>query len=96
MRIGLFGLFGCGNSGNDASLEAMLIFLRRLRPDYDITCICPQPDTVARSHSVAAIGSSPASFNSGAARRVDALYGTFRAASWASGMPSGQLANLTS
>jgi polysaccharide pyruvyl transferase WcaK-like protein len=39
-RIGLFGLFGSGNSGNDGSLEAMLRFLREVRPDAEITCIC--------------------------------------------------------
>src|SRR5690554_4061122 len=29
MKIALFGQFGCGNSGNDGSLEAILLFLRR-------------------------------------------------------------------
>src|SRR5690606_2129021 len=35
-RIGVFGLFGCGNAGNDGSLEAMLLFLRRVRPDAEL------------------------------------------------------------
>jgi polysaccharide pyruvyl transferase WcaK-like protein len=39
-RIGLIGLFGSGNAGNDGSLEAMLILLRRLRPDAELTCFC--------------------------------------------------------
>jgi len=56
-KIGLFGLFGTGNSGNDGSLEAMLRFLREVRPDAEITCICSAhrgaADRVARSLSVA-------------------------------------------
>jgi polysaccharide pyruvyl transferase WcaK-like protein len=39
-RIGVFGLFGCGNAGNDGSLEAMLLFLRRVRPDAELICFC--------------------------------------------------------
>ena len=39
-RIGLIGLFGSGNAGNDGSLEAMLILLRRVRPDAELTCFC--------------------------------------------------------
>ncbi|MGH6944337.1 MAG: polysaccharide pyruvyl transferase family protein [Geminicoccaceae bacterium] len=48
-RIGLFGLFGCGNSGNDGSLEAMLVFLRRIRPDAELTCFCAS-SVAARDH----------------------------------------------
>jgi polysaccharide pyruvyl transferase WcaK-like protein len=55
--IGLLGLFGTGNSGNDGSLEAMLRFLRQVRPDAEITCICAAhrgaSDRVARSLHVA-------------------------------------------
>jgi polysaccharide pyruvyl transferase WcaK-like protein len=47
----LFGLFGSGNSGNDASLEAMLTFLRRW-PDMDITCVCYAPDAITAKHGI--------------------------------------------
>jgi hypothetical protein len=47
MRIGLFGLFGCGNAGNDGSLEAMLAFLRRVRPEAELTCFCAYSDGAA-------------------------------------------------
>jgi polysaccharide pyruvyl transferase WcaK-like protein len=40
MRIGLIGLFGGGNAGNDGSLEAMLLFLRQIRPDAELACFC--------------------------------------------------------
>ena len=46
-RIGLLGLFGSGNAGNDGSLESMLTFLRRVRPSAELICFC-QP-----SHSAA-------------------------------------------
>jgi polysaccharide pyruvyl transferase WcaK-like protein len=57
-RIGLFGIFGSGNSGNDGSLEAMLIFLRRVRPKAELVCFC-QPSQgadarVSRDFRVAA------------------------------------------
>jgi hypothetical protein len=58
-RIGLFGLFGSGNSGNDGSLDAMLRFLRQVRPDAQITCICSAqrgaPERIARTLHVASI-----------------------------------------
>jgi polysaccharide pyruvyl transferase WcaK-like protein len=47
-RIGVFGLFGCGNIGNDGSLEAMLMFLRRVRSNTGLICFCQS------SHSAAA------------------------------------------
>jgi polysaccharide pyruvyl transferase WcaK-like protein len=54
-RIVLFGLFGCGNLGNDGSLETMLGFLRRVRPDARIVCACDQPRVVSRSLNVDAV-----------------------------------------
>src|SRR5262245_56965258 len=44
--IALFGLFGCGNFGNDGSLEAMLNLLRRVRPDAQLACICANPGLI--------------------------------------------------
>jgi polysaccharide pyruvyl transferase WcaK-like protein len=32
-RVGLFGILGAGNSGNDASMETVLAFLREAHPD---------------------------------------------------------------
>jgi len=67
-RIGLFGLFGGGNSGNDGSLEAMLNYLRRLRPDAELACICSAPDTVQKDYGISAFGFG--SSNSGAFVRL--------------------------
>jgi polysaccharide pyruvyl transferase WcaK-like protein len=54
-RIVLFGLFGCGNLGNDGSLETMLGFLRRVRPHAGIVCVCDEPQVVSRSLNVDAV-----------------------------------------
>jgi polysaccharide pyruvyl transferase WcaK-like protein len=59
-RIALFGLFGCGNSGNDGSLEAMLTFLRQARPEAELACICGAPDKVTRDFGLRAIPFSTA------------------------------------
>ena len=53
--IGLFGLFGSGNFGNDGSLEAMLRLLRREAPDERLLCICEQPDQVRAAFGLEAI-----------------------------------------
>jgi polysaccharide pyruvyl transferase WcaK-like protein len=55
LRIALLGQFGVGNFGNEGSLEAMLDFLRRSRPDAEITCICVDPSAVEREHHIAGI-----------------------------------------
>ena len=60
-KIGLFGLFGCGNSGNDGSLEAMLMFLRRVRPDAELACISPGPDKTGWNFGIPAFGANSCS-----------------------------------
>jgi polysaccharide pyruvyl transferase WcaK-like protein len=52
MRIGLLGNFGSSNLGNEASFGAMLIFLRRHRPDADIVGICRYPERVRAKHGL--------------------------------------------
>jgi len=46
--IALFGLFGSGNTGNDASLEAMLATVERLCPEAQVLCICGDPRNIVR------------------------------------------------
>jgi polysaccharide pyruvyl transferase WcaK-like protein len=48
-RIGIFGNFGGGNLGNEGSLEAMLLFLRKTYPNAEMVCICTAPDVI-REH----------------------------------------------
>ncbi len=58
MKIALLGQFGSGNSGNDGSLESMLNFLRRVKPDSDLLCICSNPKVVEERYHVQAISIS--------------------------------------
>jgi polysaccharide pyruvyl transferase WcaK-like protein len=39
-RVGLFGLLGSGNMGNDASLESVLRYLRTSHPDAVVDAMC--------------------------------------------------------
>ena len=55
LTIGLFGLFGSRNFGNEGSLEAMLEFLRHARPQAELFCICGDPMAAAQSYSMPAI-----------------------------------------
>lgn len=45
-RVGLFGLLGSGNLGNDGSLEAVVDFLRAKHPDAVLGCLCAGPEEV--------------------------------------------------
>ena len=60
-RPSLFSvLFGCGNFGNDGSLEAILNLLRHVRPDARLTCICANPDLIRDRFDVSALPISAA------------------------------------
>jgi len=53
-KISLFGMFGVGNLGNEATLQAMLYNVRRFLPDAEVTCICAGPDATAHDYNVPA------------------------------------------
>ncbi len=61
-RVGLYGNLGSGNIGNDASLEAMLGYLRADHPDAVLDAMCLGPETVAERYGVPAI---PTKWNGG-------------------------------
>ncbi|MDB5560875.1 MAG: polysaccharide pyruvyl transferase family protein [Hyphomicrobiales bacterium] len=64
VKIGLLGQFGSGNSGNDGSLEAMINFLRRVRPDAELLCICSNPAAIEKEFGINCISiSAPPSTN---------------------------------
>lgn len=48
LRIGLVGLLGQGNLGNDASLEVMLNHLSSSQPGATVELLCSGPDEIAR------------------------------------------------
>ncbi|MGH3829537.1 MAG: polysaccharide pyruvyl transferase family protein [Pseudonocardiaceae bacterium] len=51
-RVGLFGLLGSGNFGNDGSLEAVLAFLRSEHPDAILGCLCAGPARVSARYGI--------------------------------------------
>lgn len=56
-KIALFGHFGRGNFGNEATLLAMLQNLRIVVPHAKFTCICTDAWMVARDYNIKAIRS---------------------------------------
>ncbi|MGW4895520.1 polysaccharide pyruvyl transferase family protein [Kitasatospora sp. NPDC004240] len=46
VRVGVFGLLGSGNLGNDGSLEALLGYLRREHPEAVVDALCGGPEAV--------------------------------------------------
>jgi polysaccharide pyruvyl transferase WcaK-like protein len=63
-KICLFGMFGGGNFGNDASLESFLLFLREARPEADISCVCVDPHSIGEEHQIATTPISAPEFSS--------------------------------
>jgi len=54
-RVGFFGLLGSGNLGNDGSFEAVLTYVRSVRPESVIDAMCMGPERVSVQYGVPAI-----------------------------------------
>ena len=54
-RVGLFGLLGSGNIGNDASMESVLGYLRTAHPGATIDAMCMGPERLKRVYGIEAI-----------------------------------------
>lgn len=54
-KIGLFGIFGAGNLGNESTLRALLYNLRKHVPNADFTCICSGPEETALRYNISAL-----------------------------------------
>ncbi|MER5302921.1 polysaccharide pyruvyl transferase family protein [Streptomyces lasiicapitis] len=54
VRVGVFGLLGSGNLGNDGSLEAVLGYLRAEHPDAAVDALCGGPEVVAARYGIPA------------------------------------------
>jgi polysaccharide pyruvyl transferase WcaK-like protein len=54
LRVGLFGHLGACNIGNDASMEAVLSYLRAEQPAAVIDAMCPGPKTVRDRYGIGA------------------------------------------
>jgi len=53
-RVGLFGLLGQGNLGNDGSMEAVLAYLRSEHPQVLLDCLCTDPEVVRARYDMPA------------------------------------------
>ncbi|MEU3743065.1 polysaccharide pyruvyl transferase family protein [Streptomyces sp. NPDC032198] len=54
VRVGVFGLLGSGNLGNDGSLEAVLGYLRAEHPEAAVDALCGGPEVVASRYRIPA------------------------------------------
>jgi polysaccharide pyruvyl transferase WcaK-like protein len=72
-QILLLGLFGCGNYGNDASLDAMVRFLRREMPRANLTCVCVDPAEVRQTFGLDGVRIDWPGFTSPALAVLDRL-----------------------
>ncbi|WP_413811210.1 polysaccharide pyruvyl transferase family protein [Streptomyces sp. OE57] len=53
-RVGVFGLLGSGNLGNDGSLEALLGYLRTEHPEAVVDALCGGPEAVTARFGIPA------------------------------------------
>jgi polysaccharide pyruvyl transferase WcaK-like protein len=51
-KVGLFGLLGSGNSGNDASMQAVLTYLREAHPDAVVDALGGGPEQVTTRYGI--------------------------------------------
>ncbi|MEU8591706.1 polysaccharide pyruvyl transferase family protein [Streptomyces sp. NPDC048664] len=54
VRVGVFGLLGSGNLGNDGSLEALLGYLRAAHPEVVVDALCGGPEAVTARFGIRA------------------------------------------
>ena len=53
-KVGLFGLLGQGNLGNDGSLEAVLAYLKEKHPDAVLDFLCTGPEQITARYGIPA------------------------------------------
>ncbi|MFC7303425.1 polysaccharide pyruvyl transferase family protein [Streptomyces monticola] len=53
-KVGVFGLLGSGNLGNDGSLEAVLGYLRAEHPEAAVDALCGGPEAVTARYGIPA------------------------------------------
>ncbi|MDX3225347.1 polysaccharide pyruvyl transferase family protein [Streptomyces sp. ME19-01-6] len=90
VRVGVFGLLGSGNLGNDGSLEAVLGYLRAEHPEAVVDALCGGPEAVATRFGIPATrlhwyrGEYRTASRAGAiaAKGLGKLVDVFRTAAW--------------
>lgn len=73
MKIVLFGLFGCGNLGNDGSLESVARRLETLVPGVELTATCFDADEVSKRLDIATVPIGRSHYLSPLLRKLDRL-----------------------
>jgi len=89
-QVGLFGLLGSGNIGNDTSMESMLHYLRTDHPDAIVDAMCSGPEWVRARYGIETTPLSWYSRHEESASGIKAIVlkvagkglDTFRIASW--------------
>ncbi|MER7345636.1 polysaccharide pyruvyl transferase family protein [Streptomyces aurantiacus] len=89
-RVGVFGLLGSGNLGNDGSLEAVLGYLRAEHPKAVVDALCGGPEVVTARYGIPATrlhwyrGEYRTASRAGAiaAKGLGKLVDAFRTAAW--------------
>lgn len=90
VRVGVFGLLGSGNLGNDGSLEAVLGYLRDRHPEAAVDALCGGPEAVTARYGIPATrlhwyrGEYRTASRAGAivGKGLGKLVDVFRTASW--------------
>ncbi|MGI5446875.1 polysaccharide pyruvyl transferase family protein [Streptomyces sp. CA-243310] len=90
VRVGVFGLLGSGNLGNDGSLEAVLGHLRAEHPGAVVDALCGGPEVVSSRYGIPATrlhwyrGEYRTASRAGAvaAKGLGKLVDVFRTAAW--------------
>ncbi|RZB19218.1 hypothetical protein StrepF001_10045 [Streptomyces sp. F001] len=90
VRVGVFGLLGSGNLGNDGSLEAVLGYLLAEHPEAVVDALCGGPEVVATRYRIPATrlhwyrGEYRTASRAGAiaAKGLGKLVDAFRTAAW--------------
>ncbi|WP_328940683.1 polysaccharide pyruvyl transferase family protein [Streptomyces sp. NBC_00250] len=90
VRVGVFGLLGSGNLGNDGSLEAVLGYLRARHPRAVVDALCGGPEVVKARYGIPATrlhwyrGEYRTASRAGAVagKGLGKLVDAFRTASW--------------
>ncbi|GGS24162.1 membrane protein [Streptomyces humidus] len=90
VRVGVFGLLGSGNLGNDGSLEAVLGYLRAEQPEAVVDALCGGPEAVTARYGIPATrlhwyrGEYRTASRTGAiaAKGLGKLVDPFRTAAW--------------
>jgi len=89
-RVGLFGLLGSGNSGNDVSMETVLTYLREVHPDVTVDAMCGGPEQVQAKYGLDAVpmfwyqkfGQQKAGVKAGVLKVIGKGVDTIRTVSW--------------